>query len=168
MDISSLCTAVPRCLYIPSMSSVTRPPPRWASSARHPPRSMITKQGESGDEVLALGPMYHNTCPRQRACRPSPAPHQDGHGSESSATKTSKLGHDDERPSTKLETAKREATSTFRSRWDLNIAWGPAEPLQWQRLERQQECGHQRCEEGGAQGTKGLSPGQLTPLLLEL
>ena len=49
-----------------------------------------------------------------------------------------------------------------------SAAWGPAEPLQWQRLERQQECGHQRCEEGGAQGTKGLSPGQLTPLLLEL
>jgi len=47
------------------------------------------------------------------------------------AAKTSELGHDDKSSTTKLETARREATSTFRSRWDLNIAWGPTEPLQW-------------------------------------
>ena len=55
-------------------------------------------------------------------------------GGGSAAAKTSELGHDDESPTTKLETARREATPTFRSRWDLNIAWGPVEPLQWATL----------------------------------
>jgi len=49
----------------------------------------------------------------------------------SAAAKTSELRHDGESPTKKLETARREATSTFRSRWDLNIAWGPAKLLQW-------------------------------------
>jgi len=50
-------------------------------------------------------------------------------GGGSAAAKTSELGHDDERPKTALETARREAE--FSSRWDQNITWGPAEPLQW-------------------------------------
>jgi len=36
----------------------------------------------------------------------------------------------DEKPTKTLERARREATSKFRSRWDLNITWGPAEQLQ--------------------------------------
>jgi len=52
-------------------------------------------------------------------------------GGASAAAKTSELGHDDEKPTTKLETARREATSKFISWRDLYIAWGPAEPLQW-------------------------------------
>jgi len=52
-------------------------------------------------------------------------------GGASAAAKTSELGQNDESPTTKLETARREATSTFRSRWDLNVAWGPAKLLQW-------------------------------------
>ena len=35
-----------------------------------------------------------------------------------------------QRPTAALETARREAMSEFRSRWDLNITWGPAKPLQ--------------------------------------
>ena len=34
-----------------------------------------------------------------------------------------------QRPTAALETARREAKSEFRSRWDLNITWGPAKPL---------------------------------------
>ena len=50
-------------------------------------------------------------------------------GSRSAATKTSKLGQDNEKPTTALETARREATSGFRSRWDLSTTWGPDKPL---------------------------------------
>ena len=42
-----------------------------------------------------------------------------GGGGGRAAAKTSELGHDDESPTTKLETTRREATSTFRSRWNL-------------------------------------------------
>ena len=41
------------------------------------------------------------------------------------AVKTSELGRDDERPKTTPETARREATSEFRSRWDQNIRGDP-------------------------------------------
>jgi len=52
-------------------------------------------------------------------------------GGGSAAAKTSGLGDYDKRPTAALETASREATMEFRSRRDLKITWGPAEPLQW-------------------------------------
>ena len=48
-----------------------------------------------------------------------------GGGGVSAAAKTSGLGYYDERPTTALETARREAMFEFRSRWDLDTTWGP-------------------------------------------
>ena len=51
-------------------------------------------------------------------------------GRRSAATKTSKLGKGDEKPTTTtLKTARREATSGFRSRLDLSTTLGPDKPL---------------------------------------
>ena len=60
------------------------------------------------------------------------------------------MGHDDESSTTILETARREATSTFRSRWDLKIAWGLAKLLQWAKVVEGAECGAETEDAAGS------------------
>jgi len=57
-----------------------------------------------------------------------------GGGDASAAAKTRGLGYN-ERPTTALETARREAMFEFRSRWDLNTTWGHGDPLELHRRE---------------------------------
>ena len=55
-----------------------------------------------------------------------------------------------QRENCRLETARREATSTFRSRWDLKIAWGPAKLLQWATIVEGVEYGAETEDSAGS------------------